>query len=296
MDPHDQEDRRLLLLADFPENPNVLEHLQLDDWKKEFPFLDQLKKVRLLGGRGMRLMGISRCLHWELRQSVEGYLGFVLQSIVTGTYPIEILTLRSALLAVGIEVKPRDHGWPGDGARLGLTNIDMHQEKGFKVNRFAITDRWGMYREFDEDGGQLHARPCHNMRNRHGCARALRFSLCGCACPYLHARTSGLGKWLVSIARKEIRKEPPAWDRLVAHKDGQGRVLQHGLPYVDGMCVTPRAWRELDPTHKQPEKGAPLTPAEMKITINAFHPSTVEQVSETRKEVEAAWQQMQEYW
>ena len=44
LDPHVQEDRQLLLLADFPENPNVLEHLQLDDWKKAFR-----KKEEFLG-------------------------------------------------------------------------------------------------------------------------------------------------------------------------------------------------------------------------------------------------------
>ena len=84
LDPHIHEDRRLVLLANFPEDPNVLEHLKLDDWKKVSPYLGRLKRVRLLGGLGMRLMQNSSCLHWELRQSVEGYLGFVLQSIVTG--------------------------------------------------------------------------------------------------------------------------------------------------------------------------------------------------------------------
>ena len=76
----------------------------------------------------------------------------MLQSIVTGAYPITVLTLSSALLAVGIEVQSGDHG------RVELTNIDHHQEKGFKVTRFAITDRWGMYREFDDRGNHLHAR------------------------------------------------------------------------------------------------------------------------------------------
>ena len=61
--PHDEEARRLVLVADSPENPNVLEHLKLDDWKKVFPLLDRLKSVRLLGGLGMRRTGISRCLH-----------------------------------------------------------------------------------------------------------------------------------------------------------------------------------------------------------------------------------------
>ena len=66
-----------MLLANFPEDPNVLEHLKLDDWKKVFPRLDRLNRMRLLGGLGMRLMRLSRCLHWELCQSVEGHLGFL---------------------------------------------------------------------------------------------------------------------------------------------------------------------------------------------------------------------------
>ena len=213
-----------------------------------------MKRVRLLGGLGMRLMQISRCLHWELRQSVEGYLGFVLQSIVTGAYPITVLTLSSALLAVGIEVQSDDH----DRVKLTnldhhqekgvkLTNIDHHQKKGFKVTRFAITDRWGMYREFDEDGNHLHARPCHKMRTKTGCPRALRFDGCGCACPYLHARSSELGKWLVATARNESRREPAPWDRLLALKDSRGRLLLRGLPYVDGFCVTSSEWKSWIP-------------------------------------------------
>ena len=111
----------------------------------------------------------------------------MLQSIVTGAYPIAVLTLSSALLAVGIEVQSG-----GDG-RVQLTNIDLPQTQGFKVTRFAITDRWGMYRELDDRGNHLHARPCHKMRTKTGCPRALRFDGCGCACPYLHARSSELG-------------------------------------------------------------------------------------------------------
>ena len=37
LDPHIEEDRRLVLLANFPEDPNVLEHVKLDDWKKVSP-------------------------------------------------------------------------------------------------------------------------------------------------------------------------------------------------------------------------------------------------------------------
>ena len=209
---------------------------------------------------------------------------------MSGAPPVKVLTLKSALLAVGIEVQSG-----GDGC-VQLTNIDLHQEKGFKVTRFAITDRWGMYREFDEDGGQLHARVCHMMRTKGGCPRALRFQGCGCACPYLHARSSELGKWLVASARKEARKGPRPWDRLLALKDSKGRLLLHGLPYVDGFCVTPTEWKALDPSHRPSMKHQLLTHEETLTTVDAFHPLTVTEVSRTRAEIHAAWKQMQEYW
>ena len=66
--------------------------------------MDPVKKASLLGGLGMQSIGVTRILHWELRQSVEAYLGFVLQSILTGTYRCELLTLETALLTIGIEI------------------------------------------------------------------------------------------------------------------------------------------------------------------------------------------------
>ena len=57
LDPHAEEDRRLVLVADCPKNPNVLEHLKVDDWKLEFPCLDRVKRVRLLGGLGYATYG-----------------------------------------------------------------------------------------------------------------------------------------------------------------------------------------------------------------------------------------------
>ena len=51
------------------------------------------------------------------------------------------------------------------------------------------------------------------------------------------------GKWLIASARNETSKEPTPWDRLLAHKDDDGRLLLSGLPYVDGLCVTPSEWK-----------------------------------------------------
>ena len=52
------------------------------------------------------------------------YLGFLLQSIMLGTYPLRTFALSSALLALGIVVKP------GGKASLQSTDIDHHKEKG----------------------------------------------------------------------------------------------------------------------------------------------------------------------
>ena len=212
------------------------------------------------------------------------------QSIVSGTYPVEALTLISALLAIGIEVQAG-----GDGC-VQLTGIDLHEKKGFKLTRLAITDRWGMYREFDEEGCQLHARACRMMRTKDGCSRALRFQDCGCACPYLHARSSELGRWLVASARKEARREPAPWHRLLAHKDSRGYLLLRGLPYVDGLCMTSTEWRALHPDHKPSRKHQLLTQEETMATVDAFDPLTVAKVTQTRAEIETAWKRMQEYW
>ena len=57
LDPHIEEDRRLALLADYPEDPNVLEHLKLDDWKKEFPFMDRVKTSALAWRLGYATYG-----------------------------------------------------------------------------------------------------------------------------------------------------------------------------------------------------------------------------------------------
>ena len=268
----------------------MLPLLKLDNWAKEFPYMDPLKRVRLLGGLGMRIMGVPRILHWELRQSVEGYLGFVLQSILNGAYPCAQLPFESALLAIGIEVEPTI----GAGT-LALTDIDLHH-KGVKLTRFAITDRWGMYREFAEDGTHLHARVCHNMRTKGGCPRYLDFAGCGCACPYLHARSSELGKWLTRSARDEIRKAPTPWDRALALKDAQGRLLNRGLPYVDGFCVTISAWRQLCPTHQAPAKHKELTQQEKMVTVDAFDRQTMNRVREVRRGVSHAFDLMRTNW
>ena len=65
---------------------------------------------------------------------------------------------------------------------------------------------------------------------------------------------------------------------------------------MNGLRVTPTEWRELNPSHKRPKKHKPLTREETMVTVDAFHPDTVAKVMETRAEVDAAWNRMQDYW
>ena len=146
------EDVQLVAPAFLPEDPDILPLLKVAEWNELYPALDNLKKLRLIGGLGKRIMGLDRLLHWELRQSLEGYLGFVLHCIVSGECSMTALLLSDALLAIGIRVQ-------GKGcSSMMVTDIDKHAEKGFQASRLAITDRWGMYREFNGSGTHLHAR------------------------------------------------------------------------------------------------------------------------------------------
>ena len=174
-----------------------------------------------------------------------------------------------------------------------LTDIDQHEQKGFRACRFAIADRWGMYREFDEDGAFLIARVCHHLGTKGGCPRYLAFEGCGCACPYMHARSRALGRWLIAGARNVDNKRPTPWDAAIAHKDAKGSCLLQGLPYIDGFCVGPREWREVhNPSHQVP---GPNTQDPLE-RIDAFDPLTVSAVERVRREVQASFADMQAYW
>ena len=144
---------------------------------------------------------------------------------------------------------------PAGLASMQVTDSDTHTEKGLRASRCAITDRWGIYREFNDDGDRLHARICHHMNKSGGCPKYLSFHNCGCACPYMHSRTSALGKWLLASARNEKLKDPTPWDRAVGCKDERGRLLSQGLPYIDGFCVTPTRLGQLNPDNIKPPPG-----------------------------------------
>ena len=189
---------------------------------------------------------------------------------------------------------------------MQVADTDNHTEKGFRASRCAITDRWGIYREFNDEGDRLHARICHHMNKSGGCPKYLSFHNCGCACPYLHARTSKLGKWLLASARNEKVKDPTPWDRAVGCKDERGRLLSQSLPYIDGLCVPPRRWGQLNPDHMRPsrprctghESQRPMRQAEREdlLTIDAFEPETVRAVTAAREQVRLTFEQMQDFW
>ena len=186
---------------------------------------------------------------------------------------------------------------------MQVTNTDAHAEKGFRASRCAITDRWGMYREFNDAGDRLHARICFYMRRAGGCPKHLSFHNCGCACPYMHSRTSTLGRWLLASARRTTSNQPAPWDRAVACKDDQGRLLSQGLPYVDGFCVTPTRWQELDPDHIRPPRPKRKGDQPMRqvdrddlSTIDAFEPEMVTAVREVREQVQLSFEQMRGRW
>jgi len=247
-----------------------------------------------LGGRAKRLLSLGLLLHWELRQSVEAYLGHVLQAIAHGTHRVRQLRVSDALRTLGIQLTGAHDSEPYQAS----TEPDKHLTKGFRPDRLGITDRWGKYREFDErsDGAKLHAQWCHSMRSSNGCSRYLSFDGCGCACPYMHARTAPLAQWLTENARGPATKFPARWHHDVRPKDSTGRLLTSGLPYIDGFCLTPSEYKKQNPDHVPPDKKPRLDAARETITFEAFSSETSRQVHQTRESVEISFKAMQNYW
>ena len=88
------EDVQLVVRAFLPEDPDILPLLKGEEWNKLCPALDNSKKLRLTGGFGKRLMGLDRFLHWELRQSVEGYFGFPLLHSLRSVPAVRVVVFR----------------------------------------------------------------------------------------------------------------------------------------------------------------------------------------------------------
>ena len=159
-DPQVYEDASLFLRARLPEDLDILQHMHLTEWKDLFDWanLDSLEKIRLLGGLAKRLLSLDMILHWELRQSVEAYLGHVLHAIALGTYNVPQFYISDAFRAIGIQILPGDDADESVGA-LKFTELDHHVAKGFRIDRFAITDRWGKCREFDDSSKAQNSMP-----------------------------------------------------------------------------------------------------------------------------------------
>ena len=52
----------------------------------------------------------------------------------------------------------------------------------------------------------------------------------------------------------------------------------------------------MNPSHKRPKKHKPLTHEESLETINAFREGTMTEIRRTQEEINAAWEQMRNYW
>lgn len=178
---------------------------------------------------------------------------------------------------------------------MTVTDMDDHAQHGFMSTRVAITDRWGPYREFAVDGGMLCARICHGMRGKGGCDKHLQSNGCGCACPYMYTRSSKLGKRFTAVARGNVDKTVKAWDRLIAHKDGQGRLLLNGLPYVDGFAVNASTWETIDPSRQAPKKHQRQTPEEDRRTVHAFDRETAHNARQVQRSVKEAFDRMKTF-
>ena len=53
---------------------------------------------------------------------------------------------------------------------------------------------------------------------------------------------------------------------------------------------------KLNPSHKRPKKHKPLTHEERLETINAVREETMTEIKQTQEKINAAWEQMRNYW
>ena len=114
----------------------------------------------------------------------------------------------------------------------------------------------------------------------------------------MHARSHELAKWLTAQARDRHVREPTAWHYGLHHKDAKGRLLTQGLPFVEGIRVGPKRWREeLNPEHQRPEKKHQQMTAEERLTrIDAFEPETLRELEKVRASVTESWEIMNAFW
>ena len=293
-----QELKCVVLQAVVEHDASVLTHLRKiqtpEAWICSLSRFDALKRYRLLGGFGKRMLGLDQVLHWELRQSLEAHLGFLLLVALHGNLPSqsEMFTIRDLLICAGIAVS--DPVSPEEYQALRFAehtghHQSQHQKLGLALNRLCITDRWGKYREFDAGGNVLIARACHRNKDK-GCPDAFAFSRCGCACPCMHARHWQLGNWMVSKCRNDAEGQATApltgWPLDVAERTESGEVRLLGLPYIEGTVMLVSQWRRSHPREQD-------TPGQR---IDAFTLDTIQRVQQVRKEVQEAFHEARQAW
>ena len=237
----------------------------------------------------MRITGVSQFVHSELLQSLEAWSGHVLLSLLSGPKPIEELKLSTMLHCIGIKLR-----YDGVLGLVGAGYTNKHISNGIDWSRLALTDRNGMFREFDK-AGNLIARLCHNLGKSGGCPKYLSFHTCGCACPYMHFRTKELGKHIMAVARGETVRPLTGWHRDVALKKPDG-TLSFRFPFVDGVCVTPSEWNALNPGRERPQKDRAPTPEEQCTQIHPMTPETIKEVDKVRDDVARSWKTMNGNW
>ena len=108
------------------------------------------KLMRQLGARAKTVLRLDDILHWQLRQSVEGYLGHMLYSM--HKMKLEYLGMcmgEQLCLAAGISfwaafITKDPPSW------TFADSIGDKQLVEFDGRFLGLTDRWGYQRELDE--------------------------------------------------------------------------------------------------------------------------------------------------
>ncbi len=223
--------------------------------------------IRVLGGKMLRRWKLLPSLHWRLRQSLEASVGVLLWSILFMVFDSNKrarLTMEQILAAVGIFFSPLSSKVTPEWFFTDL-ETDKHVAVGLEVEKFGISDRWGMQREFDPAMRRLIAKACtvnDSANNRQGCLQRFQFDGCCCRCPYAHSMSKELAILLMNIARSLHRREwikfPPtnSWVYLIAHKRPSERgspqfLSLSGLPYIEMRSLLPTEARKLRQNHPE---------------------------------------------
>ena len=222
------------------------------------------KLMRQLGARAKTVLRLDDILHWQLRQSVEGYLGHMLYSM--HKMKLEYLNMcmgEQLCLAAGISFRAAfitkdPPSW------TFADSIGDKQLVEFDGRFLGLTDRWGYQRELDETGQFIIAKMCFNVshvwtedgQEFRGCAKQYLFHKCGPACQFWHPRRRSLGECLLELARKWVRTQETfarrpwsslshpekrelisPWDYSIHQCDADGTPSLKNLSVVQGHAM-----------------------------------------------------------